>query len=227
MNEENHTAEKSENQAMTQLKRCIVEPISEIFEAARLLDEAVSAHLKGRFNEAERLIRQANMWKIHEWSEKMWGTLPIEWSGHDPNPPPPIPEEQRAPKYIPTDIKRKILTRDGYICRFCGIPVIDKEAKKILKKAYPEALPFEINMSNEEKHKAFQAMDWNPDHLLPRSRGGVNTQDNLVVACAPCNCGRGEKTLADMKLEDPRCRPVRGTPLYGPDGWMGLTQLIF
>ena len=212
--------------AMTQLKRCIFEPISEIFEAARLLNEAVSAHLEGRSNEAERLLRKANIWEIHEWSEKMWGKQPRDWSGYDPNPPPVLPEQRRAPEYIPVGVKKEILKRDGYICRFCGIPVIDKRAKKILKQAYPETIPIENNMSNEGKHKAFQAMDWNPDHLLPRSRGGTNTQDNLVVACAPCNCGRGERTLADMKLEDPRRRPVRKTPLHGPIGWTGLSQLI-
>ena len=211
---------------MPQLKRCILEPISEIFEAARLLDEAVSAHLEGRSNDAERLIRKANMWEIHIWSERIWGkNQPMEWYGHDPNPPPTLPKERQESKNIPRSVRKEILERDGYICRFCGIPVIDKEARKILKQAYPKALPFENNMSNEEKHKAFQAMDWNPDHLLPRSRGGTNTKDNLVVACAPCNCGRGERTLADMKLENPRCRPVRKTLLHGLDGWNGLSQL--
>ena len=211
---------------MTQLKRCIFEPISEIFEAALLLDEAASAHLEGRSNDAERLIRKANMWEIHIWSERIWGkNQPMEWYGHDPKPPPTLPEELRESGYIPVGVRKEILNRDGYICRFCGIPVIDKKAKKILKQAYPDVLPIENNMSNEEKHKAFQAMDWNPDHLLPRSRGGTNTKDNLVVACAPCNCGRGERTLADMKLENPRCRPVRKTLLHGLDGWNGLSQL--
>ena len=29
------------------------------------------------------------------------------------------------------------------------------------------------------------------DHLMPRSRGGTDALKNLVIACAPCNWGRG------------------------------------
>ena len=31
------------------------------------------------------------------------------------------------------------------------------------------------------------------DHLIPRSRGGDDSADNLVLACQPCNTSRGEK----------------------------------
>ena len=31
------------------------------------------------------------------------------------------------------------------------------------------------------------------DHLIPRSRGGDDSADNLVLACLPCNITRGEK----------------------------------
>ena len=32
------------------------------------------------------------------------------------------------------------------------------------------------------------------DHVIPRSRGGGNTQDNLVPACARCNQAKGDRT---------------------------------
>lgn len=40
------------------------------------------------------------------------------------------------------------------------------------------------------------------DHVLPRSRGGGNTWDNLVVACSSCNTKKGDKLLEQtgMKL---------------------------
>lgn len=28
------------------------------------------------------------------------------------------------------------------------------------------------------------------DHIIPRKKGGMDTIDNLVLACAPCNNGR-------------------------------------
>lgn len=32
------------------------------------------------------------------------------------------------------------------------------------------------------------------DHVLPISRGGQNSLDNLVTACRPCNSSKGDKT---------------------------------
>lgn len=32
------------------------------------------------------------------------------------------------------------------------------------------------------------------DHVVPRSKGGANTVDNLVTACAACNAGKGANT---------------------------------
>jgi 5-methylcytosine-specific restriction endonuclease McrA len=31
------------------------------------------------------------------------------------------------------------------------------------------------------------------DHFLPIALGGTNTEENLVVACATCNCSKGAK----------------------------------
>ena len=34
------------------------------------------------------------------------------------------------------------------------------------------------------------------EHITPYSHGGLDTADNLVTACMPCNRGRGTKPLA-------------------------------
>ena len=49
------------------------EPIPQIAEAARYLDEAVSAHLDGRSKVAEELIRRTNTNEIRAWTESLWG----------------------------------------------------------------------------------------------------------------------------------------------------------
>ncbi len=33
------------------------------------------------------------------------------------------------------------------------------------------------------------------DHVLPRSRGGITSWENVVAACSPCNLRKGSKTL--------------------------------
>ncbi len=46
------------------------------------------------------------------------------------------------------------------------------------------------------------------DHVVPRSRGGKTTWENIVIACVPCNQKKGGRTpaQASMKL---RTQPVR------------------
>ena len=37
------------------------------------------------------------------------------------------------------------------------------------------------------------------DHVTPQCKGGGNTWENLVTACAPCNTKKGAKTLQQLK----------------------------
>ena len=42
------------------------------------------------------------------------------------------------------------------------------------------------------------------DHILPKSRGGKTTWENVVTACSKCNSSKGNKTL-----EESTCLPKR------------------
>jgi hypothetical protein len=51
------------------------------------------------------------------------------------------------------------------------------------------------------------------DHLIPRSRGGDESADNVVLACRPCNTSRGEKGIFEwlgLKEKDKLHRLVAG-----------------
>ena len=39
------------------------------------------------------------------------------------------------------------------------------------------------------------------DHVLPRSRGGTDEVENLVVSCAPCNLSKGARTPEGWRSE--------------------------
>lgn len=36
------------------------------------------------------------------------------------------------------------------------------------------------------------------DHIMPRSRGGTNTWENLIACCLDCNSSKGDKTLRQL-----------------------------
>ncbi len=38
------------------------------------------------------------------------------------------------------------------------------------------------------------------DHVIPRSKGGKHSWDNVVIACSPCNSRKGDRTPAQAGL---------------------------
>jgi len=50
--------------------------------------------------------------------------------------------------------------------------------------------------------KRFPTSELSLDHVIPRSRGGLDTWENLVCACTTCNSRKADKTVAraGMKL---------------------------
>lgn len=50
------------------------------------------------------------------------------------------------------------------------------------------------------------------DHVLPRSRGGQNTWENLVTCCTKCNCKKGDRTPEEAGM---KMRHIPFKPGYG------------
>lgn len=52
------------------------------------------------------------------------------------------------------------------------------------------------------------------DHVVPRSKGGTDSMDNLVLACQPCNVRKADQLLAtgvDQPLHADECQSVSDT----------------
>ncbi|MFW6164679.1 MAG: HNH endonuclease [Ralstonia sp.] len=200
------------------LKQCLRDPIPEIFDAARFLDAAVSAHIQGRHAVAEQLLTLANMPAVREWTESLWGAnSPYVQIRTDPDAPAYLADDLKVPLRMPNASERAALhVRDGYHCRVCGIPVVRKEIRVKLAEAYPTAVPW--GKANGDQHAAFQAMWAQYDHVIAHARGGTNDPENMIVTCAPCNYSRMSYTFAEVGLADPRERaPIQSR-------WDGLER---
>lgn len=184
---------------------CFRDAIPDIAEAAALLDAAVTAHLLGDAAQAEALIRRADMPPVAAWVESILGKnspyVVIHSSGT-----PSLASAHRVAARMPNAQERcQLHARDGFHCRFCGIPVIRPEVRERIRRAYPQALRW--GKRNAERHAAFFALWAQYDHLLPHAQGGGNELSNIVVTCAACNYGRGGYTLAEVGLAHPLERP--------------------
>ena len=66
------------------------------------------------------------------------------------------------------------------------------------------------------------------DHVIPRSRGGATSWENVVIACRPCNQKKGNKTPkeANMRLVASPKRPASlPRPVINSPGWrLGMPE---
>jgi 5-methylcytosine-specific restriction endonuclease McrA len=198
----------------------MLEPIPEIWVAAELLLRAVDAHRYGKTKDAEALFREADIPAIAVWTESIWGKGNRHvWRFRSvPNSPPRLPDPPK-PRNPTAETRRQVKQRDGFFCRFCGIPVIEARVRQKIRSVYPGVLRW--GSRNAEQHAAFQCMWLQYDHILPNCRGGESSVDNVVVTCAPCNNGHGNWTLEEVGLIDPRTAFVVPTWRLA-ESWCGL-----
>lgn len=97
------------------------------------------------------------------------------------------------------------------------------------------------NIFERDEHRCqycgerFAKHDLTIDHVLPRSRGGRDTWENLTLACVKCNIRKGNRTPdeAHMKLlrkpAVPRWLPRFGTPIPKDElmSWQRFVDLAY
>lgn len=206
------------------LRRSIKEPIPAIFQAWDLLSSAADALLRGERLTAEALFGKANMPEVWHWTNPAQGPSPLQirlnvrvWKPDGDTH--PIPKLERDLQRHPTPkVKAAVLSRDGYRCRYCGIPVIEASTRKIACRIFPNAIPW-IDGDEARQHAAFQCFWFQYDHVVPYSHGGSSSEENIVVTCALCNYGKDQYTLRQLGISDPRLRAPE------PNSWDGLKRL--
>lgn len=190
------------------MKRSIKEPIPEIIQAWDFLNQAVDAHLATDTSQAEVFFRRADIRAVWEWLNPGWTRPKL----HVVVPAPAgdtkeVPKELRDPdRNIALAIRAAVLQRDGYRCRYCGIPVVHVDIRELAHKRYSDAVPWEP-YDVTKQHAGFACFWLQFDHVMPHSHGGRSSPDNVVVSCALCNFGKDKYTLRQLDVADPRLTP--------------------
>ena len=212
-----------DDQSYWEPRRCLREPIAELYQAAAFLDRGAGAHLAGDHLRAGALFRAANTGTVRDYIESMWGKRAL-WPEQQhylrrrkvDNLPLATPEV-RGMK-IATVTKREVVKRDGFLCRYCELPVIPASVRDALSWEYPIEITWE--KTNDGQHAAFQALWLQYDHVVPLSGGGKNDAENIVVSCAACNFMKWNYHLEEIGVCDPRDHaPVTSC-------WDGLSRLL-
>lgn len=189
------------------MRHCIKEPIPEIFAAWDAISAAVDEHLKGNRTRAEELFRQADSPAVWSWLNTAWvGVIKNVVEMNPPGDTKVIPRSERDPdRNIAPHVRAAVLKRDGYRCRYCGIPVVQADIRKIATKLYPESVGWD-SRDPSKQHAGFQCLWLQYDHVEPHSHGGKSSIENVVISCALCNFGKDRFTLRQLRIVDPRLR---------------------
>ena len=83
--------------------------------------------------------------------------------------------------------------------------------KAYVRVPYKRILLTRKNVIRRDRHRCQYCGDkerLTMDHVLPKSRGGKDSWDNLVTACVPCNNRKGSRTPEEAGMELAR-KPFR------------------
>jgi 5-methylcytosine-specific restriction endonuclease McrA len=202
------------------MRYSIKDQIPEIFAACEALSAAADAHLSGNGILAEETLMRANCPIVWSWLNPAWVDVDRNVVHQRPEgDTKSVPKSDRDPdRNIRAAVKNAVLSRDGFRCRYCGIPVVSADIRKFFAKLYPSAVPWDARDPSKQ-HAGLQTLWLQFDHVEPHSHGGRSDPENVVVSCALCNFGKHGFTLRQLSLSDPRLRdPI-------PTAWDGLERL--
>jgi 5-methylcytosine-specific restriction endonuclease McrA len=87
---------------------------------------------------------------------------------------------------IPGSVRKAVIERDGMVCKLCGRKVVLKSGKRRRTKGVEAQLTL--------------------DHIVPISKGGGPTVDNLRVTCRACNMKRASGGM--LPVAKPNAKPA-------------------
>jgi hypothetical protein len=92
----------------------------------------------------------------------------------------------------------RVFLRDGFIDRYTGDPLVFPPVLRVLSDAMPKEFPFHPNWKMDVTHPAYWEVGATVDHVVPRSRGGLAEDENLVTTSMASNSAKGSWTLEQL-----------------------------
>jgi 5-methylcytosine-specific restriction endonuclease McrA len=111
-----------------------------------------------------------------------------------------------------------VFARDSYTCRYCERETIAPPVLRVVSRVYPELFRYHPHWKTSETDAAYFITSTSADHVVPVTRGGSDTAENLVTACWTCNSMKGNFLLSELR--NWKRLPVADTL------WRGLTEYL-
>lgn len=180
------------------------------------VDESLPAKARTAFAKRQaaraRVLVRAIDWTAFDW---FWTEGGLEWerrhskASHGPYIGP------KAARTIQKATLLQVAVRDQWTCRYCDLRVLSPRLLREMHRRLPSVLP--LGDSGVDDHPAYMILRWTYDHVVPHAAGGTNDPQNLVTSCGACNFNKGNCTLDELRLSDPRLRDA------ATSGWGGLS----
>jgi 5-methylcytosine-specific restriction endonuclease McrA len=140
-------------------------------------------------------------------------------------------EYQKPARRVPIskELQVQVFRRDGWLCRWCGRPVIFAPVMKYLEQfvrqhGITRPLAYHDARWRRDKAPLLDHLGAVIDHVKAHSRGGTTDADNFVTSCNKCNM-RKSSAQADAFAKRSPLHRVKGK--YGePCDWDGLATLF-
>lgn len=200
-------------------KVCPLLPPSHFTDSLTYFINAYQMAIETRIEEAIKTLKKIPSDEMREWFEEHGSyaghKYRVNLLGR------PIPDKYEGKleirKQFSITEQRKIFMRDTYLCRYCGVRVIDEKILKRMETMVGRDHFKSLGNSNADRHGIVFFFRATVDHVLPLSYGGQTTFDNGVTSCWNCNYGKYNALLEQMDILDPR-----ELTLDKELGWNGL-----
>lgn len=123
-------------------------------------------------------------------------------------------------KRLSASLEREAFERDGFRCRYCTLPIVDKRVYSEFSRVIGSNI-FSVEKKNSVRHGITLIFRGVADHLTPFASGGETTLENLVTSCYSCNFGKAGYTIEQLGISNPLERaPIKDI------SWQGALEFL-